>query len=103
MKRDWSGCWIANGSRHASKQGPPYPYRSMRSGAALSSLGAGSADAAIESLGFDCINPSDPFPNSIFILDFYNGGTGTVGTAVAEWGAVLAHQQRDLPEFRFRL
>ena len=53
----------------------------MLSGAALSSLGAGSADAAFVSIDFENINLTYPSPDKIFIQHFYNGGTSSVGTS----------------------
>jgi len=56
------------------------------SGAALSSLGSGSAKAAIVSLDFENINPSYPSGNGTQILDFYNGGLSSVGTTGTNYG-----------------
>lgn len=58
----------------------------LLSGAALSSLGSGSANAAIVSLDFENINPSYPSGNGTQILDFYNGGLSSVGTTGTNYG-----------------
>lgn len=55
-------------------------------GAVLSTLGAGSADAAVVSLDFENINPTYPSGNTTAILDFYNGGLSSVGTSGTNYG-----------------
>lgn len=58
----------------------------LMSGAALSSLGSGSANAAIVTLDFENINPSYPSGNNTQILDFYNGGLSSVSTTGTNYG-----------------
>jgi len=58
----------------------------LLSGAALSSLDSGSANAVIVSLDFENINPSYPSGNGTQILDFYNGGLSSVSTTGTNYG-----------------
>lgn len=48
---------------------------------------AGTANAAVISLNFEGISTSYPFSNSsVYIQDFYNGGTSSVGTSGTNYG-----------------
>lgn len=48
---------------------------------------AGAANAAVVSLNFEGISPSYPFDNNtVYIQDFYNGGTSSAGTSGTDYG-----------------
>lgn len=55
-------------------------------GAALA-LGASTANASVVVLDFEGIDTSYPFANGIGILDFYNGGTSSIGSSGSNYGA----------------
>jgi len=58
----------------------------LLSGAALSSLDSGSANAVIVSLDFENINPSYPSGSFPQILEFYNGGLSSISTTGTNYG-----------------
>ena len=54
--------------------------------AVAAALPLGSAQAAVIVLDFEGINPSYPSVNNTQILDFYNGGTSSIGTTGTNYG-----------------